>query len=153
MKFVVDRRPGLRSRCFVVKALRNTSISRCFVVAVMLLSWLVVTNHCALAQIQGPNLQHAHCHAAKDDSGSKAPVDGMRECCKAIKANLASQPEIKFEASLLEIQSYALLHALMMPAAMPLPDLLHDHGPPRVISFAESVLQRSLLSHAPPVVA
>jgi hypothetical protein len=134
----------------VAKAIRNSSISRCLVVAVMLLSWLVVTNHCALAQLQGRNLRHAHCHASKGDNGKQAPADGMRECCQAVKANLASQPEIKFELTLLEVQSAVLLQAFLTPAAIPAADFLQDHGPPRVVSFAENVLQRSLLSHAPP---
>lgn len=134
----------------MAKAIRNASISRCFIVAVMLLSWLVVTNHCALAQIHGPNGQHTHCHASKGASDNKAPGDGTRECCKAIKANLASQPELKFELSPLDLPGCVLFQALSMPAVIPVSAFLHDHGPPRVISFAENVLQRSLLSHAPP---
>ncbi|EDY20761.1 hypothetical protein CfE428DRAFT_1958 [Chthoniobacter flavus Ellin428] len=116
----------------------------------MLLSWLVVTNHCALAQLEGRNMRHAHCHASKDDAGKQTPADGMRECCKAIKANLTGKQEIKFELSWIEVQSYALPQTLLAPVAIPASDFLQDHGPPRVVSFAENVLQRSLLSHAPP---
>jgi hypothetical protein len=116
----------------------------------MLFSWLVVTNHCALAQLQGRNLRHAHCHASKDDNGRQAPADGMRECCQAIKANLASKPEIEFQLTLLEVQSCILLQTFLTPTDNPAPEFLQDHGPPRVVSFAENVLQRSLLSHAPP---
>jgi len=116
----------------------------------MLLSWLVVTNHCALAQLEGRNMRHAHCHASKGDTGQQVPGDGMRECCQAIKANLADKPEIKFELSLIEVQSAVLLQTFLAPAVAPAPDFLQDHGPPRVVSFAENVLQRSLLSHAPP---
>ena len=150
VKFLVARRAGLRSRCCVVKAIRNSSISRFFVVAMMLFSWLVVTNHCALAQIQGPNATHVHCHASKDEDGKKTPADGVRECCKSIKANLVDQPEMKFGIAPLEFPAFLFLQALLTPAAIAVPELLHDHGPPGVVSFAENVLQRSLLSHAPP---
>jgi hypothetical protein len=118
-------------------------------VAVMLLSWLVVTNHCALGRMQGGNAGHAHCHAAKNDDGKKAPEDGMRECCRAIKASLSSHGEFKCDASQLPLQIVATpqLYAAPLVEAS---GILLDHGPPRAASFAEIVLQRSLLGHAPP---
>jgi hypothetical protein len=133
--------------------MRISSISRCVVVAVMLLSWLVVTNHCALARMQGLGAEHAHCHAAKDSSGKQAPGDGMRECCRAVKASLSGKAEIHFDASQFQLQSFAILEALCPPVANPALGFFHDHGPPGVSSFAEIVLQRSLLSHAPPTLA
>ncbi|MDR3403744.1 MAG: hypothetical protein P4L99_14695 [Chthoniobacter sp.] len=139
-----------------MKALRASTISRSLVVAVMLFSWLVVTNHCALGMLQsalGASAEHAHCHAAKTDSGKKAPADGMRECCRAIKASLASETVVKFAPAQIQFQSYAILAALLTPVASPAPDVFRDHGPPRASSFAEIVWQRSLLSHAPPILA
>jgi hypothetical protein len=134
----------------VVKSIRNSSITRLLVVAAMLFSWLVVTNHCALAQLQTGNAEHVHCHAAKGDSGKKTPADGMRECCRLIKANLAGKAEIKLDLSLLDLRSSTFLQVLYAPAINSVTEFVHDHGPPRSISFAEIVLQRSLLNHAPP---
>ena len=156
MNFVVERRASLRSPCSVVKAFRASSINRCLVVAVMLLSWLVVTNHCAMGLMQAAlsaKTEHAHCHASTSGDGQKAPADGMRECCRVIKASLADTPEFKFDAAKLQLQAFVILRALVAPVQNPAPAFIHDHGPPRVISFAENVLQRSLLSHAPPTLA
>jgi len=122
----------------------------------MLFSWLVVTNHCALGMVQsalGASAEHAHCHAAKTDSGKKAPADGMRECCRSIKASMASETVVKFDPAQVQLQSYPILAALLTPVASPTPEVFLDHGPPHAGSFAEIVLQRSLLSHAPPLLA
>ena len=119
----------------------------------MLLSWLVITNHCALGRAQGATAGHAHCHSAKNDTGKKAPGDGMRECCRAIKASLTGQTEFKSAVSQFQLQAYAILQLIPSPAVEPAPTIFLDHGPPRAVSFAEMVLQRSLLSHAPPALA
>jgi len=101
----------------------------------------------------GTRGEHAQCHAAKADGEKKAPADGMRECCRSIKASLASETVVKFDPAQIELHSYAVLQALVTPVASPAPDVFRDHGPPHVGSFAEIVLQRSLLSHAPPILA
>ena len=153
MKFVVARHVSLRSPWLVVKALRASLFSRLLVVAVMLLSWLVITNHCALGLMQGAGTEHAHCHAAKSDDGKNAPGDGMRECCRAIKASLASQKECQFAGSQFQPRVYAVVELICAPVEKPVAGFSLDHGPPRAVSFAEIVLQRSLLSHAPPFLA
>ena len=140
----------------MVKALRASCFSRCLLVAVMLLSWLVVTNHCALGFMQAAlsaKGEHAHCHARANDDGQKAPADGMRECCRVIKASLASKTDFQFEAAQLQLHAFLLLDVLCAPEGDSAPAFIHDYGPPRAISFAEAVLQRSLLSHAPPSLA
>jgi hypothetical protein len=137
----------------VVKSLRASSLTRLTVVAVMLLSWLVITNHCALGQMMRATAAHAHCHAAKNDDGKRAPSDGVRECCRAIKASLAGQKECGFDASQFQLHVYAIVGLMSASAVKPAPSIFLDHGPPRAESFAEIVLQRSLPSHAPPVLA
>jgi hypothetical protein len=45
-----------------------------------------------------------------------------------------------------------LLHEMLPEISQPARPLLAlDTGPPEVLSFSESVLQRSILAHAPPV--
>jgi len=123
----------------------------------MLLSWLVVTNHCALGFWQtasGATGEHAHCHGSGTSGDSqKSPKDGMRECCRVIKANLASSTELKAAAPQFHLLAFLLLDVLAAPQENEAATFIHDHGPPRGFSFAESVLQRSLLSHAPPILA
>ena len=136
-----------------MKALRASLFSRLLVVAVTLLSWLVITNHCALGLMQGAGAEHAHCHAAKSDDGKNAPGDGMRECCRAIKASLTAKSSVQFDASQFQLEVYAILPAMSAPTVKPALGIFLDHGPPRAASFAEIVLQQSLLSHAPPALA
>lgn len=122
----------------------------------MLFAWLVVTNHCALGFMQAAlsaKTEHAHCHAGAGDNGQKAPAEGMQECCRVIKASLASETEFHFETAQLQLHAFIILDVLCAPDRDSAPAFIHDHGPPGVVSFAEAVLQRSLLSHAPPALA
>ena len=73
----------------------------------------------------------------------------MRECCRAIKASLPSHAEFKCDAAQLPLQVAAIPQVYAAPL-VEASGIFLDHGPPRVASFAEIVLQRSLLSHAPP---
>ncbi|HEY3900046.1 MAG TPA: hypothetical protein VGM54_15665 [Chthoniobacter sp.] len=137
-----------------MKAFRASQFARSLVAAVMLLSWLVLTNHCALAAILPSATAksiHAHCHAAMHQDGKKSPNQGIRECCQAVKASLTSKIVVKVDASSSALPVSVILAVLAPRADEPAVELLQDHGPPGAISFAEIVLQRSLLSHAPPV--
>jgi hypothetical protein len=125
-------------------------------VAVMMFSWLVVTNHCAmgLMSLAGrTKAVHAHCHASSSDDSKQTPGEGMRECCRTIKASLPSELDVPGAAVQVDTIAYALILSLRAPVAEPAPEFFWDHGPPRGSSFAEIVLQRSLLSHAPPFFA
>ena len=139
-----------------MKAFRAPSITRSLVVALMLLSWFVITNHCALARMlpqKATEGQLPPCHATKPVPGEKAPCKGALQCCQAVKASLSGKAEVKFDTSKFQIQIFAIFQVLAAQIAQPAQELVFDHGPPRAVSFAESVLQRSLLSHAPPFLA
>jgi hypothetical protein len=120
-----------------------------------MISWLIATNHCAFGLMK-PTARagavHAHCHGGKSAPGEETPVDGMRECCKSIHgAPVPENVEAKFDATKSQLQLFALLQLLVPEISeRALSSFVFDHGPPRAVSFAESVLQRSLLSHAPP---
>lgn len=76
----------------------------------------------------------------------------MQQCCKSIHGTLAPEKvEAKFEAAKFQLQLYVLIQ-MLAPALSEraLSSFIFDYGPPQAVSFAESVLQRSLLSHAPP---
>lgn len=119
----------------------------------MLLAWLVMTNHCALASLRAhlsPAEEAPCCQAKNVAPVKKAPCQEQLECCQAVKASLSGKAEAKYDVSKYQVQFYVLLRVLAAQIAPPAPVLVFDHGPPRAESFAESVLQRSLLSHAPP---
>ena len=101
--------------------------------------------------------EHAKCCSGKPaPAKNKQPPSGGRECCKSIHAVPLPDAKglAKFDASLFVIHAFSL-HTVLGSEAAALDALatLHDHGPPRADSFAELVLNRSLLSHAPPFTA
>ena len=73
-------------------------------------------------------------------------------CCKMLRATLAGEANVVKVASqnLVPIQDW-IVAELISAAETPLSPLELDTGPPFAGSFAESVLQRSILAHAPPV--
>jgi hypothetical protein len=136
-----------------VKSFFTTASTRFLVVATMLLAWLVMTNHCALASLQGHQVaadEVTCCHAKNLAPVKEAPCQEQLECCQAVKASLSGKAEAKYDASKYTVQLYLLLRVLAAEFTPPAPVVALDHGPPRAGSFAELVLQRSLLSHAPP---
>jgi hypothetical protein len=136
-----------------VKAFRTPTIRRFLVVAVMLLSWFVITNHCALARMQAQLAVQDEaecCHKSGKASEKEAPCQELVQCCQAVKASLSGKAEVKFDAAKCQIQFLAILQVLAAQSARTAQELVFDHGPPRAVSFAECVLQRSLLNHAPP---
>jgi len=129
--------------------------AQCVVVAIAICSWFAVSNHCAFAAV-----------AAKSDSAqSECPFHSkpanqkqqpsQLQCCKILRAVVFVQTknwardDAKFFDVDLHVEKFAHL-ALSHNTQGPLP---LDTGPPGVRSFAELILQRSLLAHAPPFLA
>ena len=143
-----------------VNFLRCHRPTRALLAVLMLLGWFTATNHCALGLMQkssAAKAEHAKCCSgkpapAKDDQ----PRGETRECCKSIHAVPLPDAKVlaKYDASLFAVHAFALPTVLgSEAAALDAQATLHDHGPPRAESFAELVLNRSLLSHAPPFTA
>lgn len=124
-------------------------------VALAVLGWLAITNHCALAAMEGPaKMPMPACHGSAGDHKSPAKNDhnGEVECCKVLRATLLtlSKKAAAFDHFQFVLQKYVTA-LLPLPAKGQLQSPLElDTGPPVAGSFAESVLQRSLLAHAPP---
>jgi len=131
------------------------SLSRLLCVALMLASWLVLSNHCALGELSAnasASLDHSSCcgnHSGKDSQPVK---DGTRECCKTLRVVVFDSGS---KIAKIDLQSFFFAwETLTLPSwahVRPAINLnLLETGPPRVASFAEMVLQGSLFSHAPP---
>ena len=126
------------------------------VIVVTLLAWFSISNHCTLGSLESAKTAtvRASCHG-DDRAPTKSPTKGEAPpCCKTLRATLAKsdQPVIQnyFTGSLQAWLSVTLV----------LTERLHwrqsfelDTGPPFRESFVESVLQRSILAHAPPTLA
>lgn len=135
-----------------VKLFRQFHFPRPSLVAVLMVAWLVATNHCAMGLMRSASTAkggHAHCHGG--DSKKDQPPGDVRECCKALHVGLpGAKVEAKWDASQFAVQVVALIQIFAEPTEPQPGVMVFDHGPPRALSFAESVLQRSLLGHAPP---
>ena len=128
-------------------------------VALVAVSWLAVSNHCALglAAIEthssdAVSAQAHDCCASEVPGQPKPAKDPATPCCKTLQA-LSVSPVKSFEASV-TISFTGLLACstptITTPRVVPVAYRFLNIGPPGGKTFAESVLQRSLLAHAPP---
>jgi len=122
-------------------------------VVIVICSWIAVSNHCAFAAV-----------AAKTDSvqtecpfhskpAKQKQEPSQLQCCKILRAVVFAQTkswardDAKFSDFSLRVEEFAhLAFSHNAQESLPL-----DTGPPAARSFAELILQRSLLAHAPPV--
>ena len=118
-----------------------------------MLAW----NHCALAEFM-PVAQEAvatsHCHGSSDAPApekKERDCDGSK-CCDALSApSLAfAKSIVSYDASHFVAADYRAFEQSVFGCEYEAPIAEIDTGPPRSDSFAESVLQRSILAHAPP---
>lgn len=107
-------------------------------------------------RIGAASKEHAHClghpHSDSKGNGGDSQRDSPLACCKTLQATpLSSNKILDYEAQLVALQFFikADVRGLDTFAPTRLGEAL-DTGPPFAVSFAESVLQHSLFSHAPP---
>jgi len=129
---------------------------RISIVLTTIVAWLSISNHCAVGALVVAKAQSAmprmHCHGNQSSPSKKSGEQEM-PCCKMLRATLAGEAKIVQVASkdFLPIQRWVVARIIFVDEAQ-----LHratqelDTGPPFAGSFAESVLQRSILAHAPP---
>ncbi len=134
---------------------RSAPIFRSLIAALAMLAWFVASNHCSFAASFETAPQPSECPmhtSAKHLPVKKSGADFL--CCKNLPATaalaakaiakpiyIAAPPEL-FAALVLEIEDGSRENAIVC-----------DTGPPGANNFAESVLQRSILAHAPPFLA
>jgi hypothetical protein len=124
------------------------------VVVVAICSWFAISNHCAFAALATKT--DAVSHGCPFHSKPKEKHSTGAQCCKILRA-IASVPGKSWardDAKLSDADGYYGERALTIECLQTtLVPISLDTGPPDVPSFAELVLQRSLLAHAPPSLA
>ena len=122
-------------------------------VAIAICAWIAVSNHCAFAalaaEIDKPQTECPfHSKPAKQKEQSS-----QVQCCKILRAVVFAKTkdwardDAKFCDGNFPVQARAFVpYSLRVVAPLSL-----DTGPPGAFSFAELILQSSLLAHAPPV--
>ncbi|HEY4271339.1 MAG TPA: hypothetical protein VGM65_04995 [Candidatus Udaeobacter sp.] len=131
------------------------AVTRYAGVAIAICSWIAISNHCALAAVvSGMHKAQTECPFHSKPAKQKKQSSQL-ECCKVLRAVVSAQSKVwardnaNFSDAVLCIKENAPF-ASSFPTLVP---LLLDTGPPGARSFAELILQRSLLAHAPPVLA
>ena len=114
-------------------------------------AWFLAANHCAVASLVPKTAGHEHCAAdTPADEGKPNDCDGLN-CCKSLSAPAVfAKKLVGYDKAFFTPQDY-IVGEFAFPTDQH--DALIselDTGPPPPNSFVESVLQRSLLAHAPP---
>ena len=124
---------------------------RAAIVVVAICSWFAISNHCGFAALATKTDSTGcpfHSKPAKQEKQSTGA-----QCCKILRAvaSVATKSWTRDDAKFSEADHYydecALITAYSQTTLAP---LFLDTGPPGAHSFAELILQRSLLAHAPP---
>jgi hypothetical protein len=126
------------------------------VVAVAICSWFAISNHCAFAALATKtDSVQAGCPFHSKPAKQEQPSTGV-QCCKILRAvaPVATKSWTRDDAKFSEADRYYYEHARITAYSQStLAPLFLDTGPPNARSFAELILQRSLLAHAPPSLA
>jgi hypothetical protein len=135
----------------------SASMARLVTVTVAAVAWFFISNHCVLAELQTAPTAKMSCHRPCCDSQSpaKSKNGNAAECCKTLRATLSGSTKdyAGYDTSSFALQLYFIGPVISVTDSGRTPVLELDTGPPFASTFAESVLQRSILAHAPPVIA
>ena len=125
------------------------------IVAIAICSWVATSNHCAFAAVA------AHIDTGQTDcpfhskAGKQKEPSSQVQCCKILRAVVFTQSKAwerdhaKFSDANFPVETKTSVVCLLRTVA----PLLLDTGPPGALSFAELILQRSILTHGPPFLA
>jgi hypothetical protein len=125
------------------------------IVVVAICAWFAISNHCVFAALATNSTPSRECPFHSKPAKQQKQSTGA-QCCKILRA-VASVPAKSWardDTKLSDADAYRGEHALTIAYSQTtLVPLSLDTGPPGVRSFAELILQRSLLAHAPPSLA
>src|SRR5437867_1760317 len=122
------------------------------VVAIVVCSWIAISNHCAFAAATAKtDSVQTECPFHSKPAKQKQQSSQL-QCCKILRAVVFAQTKswARDDAKFFDVNlcvDYITLNVLSRntQASSSL-----DTGPPGARSFAELILQRSLFAHAPP---
>src|SRR6266481_333831 len=135
---------------------RSASMARLVTVIITAVAWFFISNHCVLAELQDAPKAKTSCHqpCCGGQPPAKSKSESAVECCKTLRVTLsgAAKDFAGYDTSLFALQLYFIGPVISTNDSGPIPVLELDTGPPFVTTFVESVLQRSILAPAPPVI-
>jgi hypothetical protein len=129
--------------------------ARSLIVAITICSWIAVSNHCAFAAVAKEiDKAQAECPFHFKPAKQKEQPSHV-ECCKTLRAVVFAKTKDwgRDDAKFGESNFAGQANTFVPYSSRTVEPLLLDTGPPGIFSFAELILQSSLLAHAPPFVA
>jgi hypothetical protein len=131
------------------------AITRHAGVAIAICSWIAVSNHCAFAAV-ATEIDKAQTECPFHSKPAKQKERSSQvQCCKILRAVVFAKTKdwARNDAKFCDANFPVLAGAFVVCSSRAVAPLLLDTGPPGAFSFAELILQQSLLAHAPPFVA
>ena len=128
---------------------------RCVGVAIAICSWIAVSNHCAFAAV-ATEIDTAQTDCPFHSKPAKQKEQSSQvQCCKVLRAVVFAKTKdwTRNDAKFCDANFPAQAGVFVVCSSRVVAPLLLDTGPPGAFSFAELVLQQSLLAHAPPFLA
>ena len=135
---------------------RNTTsrlLGRIAAVLFVSIAWFALSNHCVIGACAKtvPGAKGCPMHANSSDKTPAQSKDANQQCCKTLRAVIMAKVSAKANTLDFVFKPF-FSDTKLSVVSHPSPCLLTlDTGPPRALSFSESVLQRSIFAHAPPV--
>ena len=127
-------------------------IRQCATVLLTITAWLLLSNHCALGMsgVVESASDVAGCPMHSAPAKEKKPAAKL-PCCKDLRAVTGQAlKSVAAAASQLQGSRDYVTAVFLVPPRLTALILVLETGPPDALSFAESILQRSILAHAPP---
>jgi hypothetical protein len=142
---------------YTVKQRPLTRVLSTTVTVLTVVAWFLAANHCAVAGLIPPLTEastgHEHCGGSSDapaDEEQPNDCDGLK-CCKSLSAPASfAKKLVGYDKAFYTPKDYVVSKIVFAPEQHEASISELDTGPPPAHCFAESVLQRSLLAHAPP---
>jgi hypothetical protein len=124
-------------------------------VAIAICSWIAISNHCAFAAMATRDASGLAACPFHSKPEKQKEQSSQVQCCKILRAvaPTIAKSWTRSDSVFSDIDFPFEYHRLLADFRDALAPLLLDTGPPGAHSFAELILQHSLLAHAPPTVA
>jgi hypothetical protein len=131
------------------------AIIRCAGVVIAICSWVAVSNHCAFAAVATEIDKTRAACPFHSKPAKQTEQSSQVQCCKVLRALVFANTKnwARNDAKFCEANFPVQACACIVPSSRALAPSLLDTGPPGAFSFAELILQSSLLAHAPPLAA
>ena len=133
-------------------------ILRCFVVLASIAAWFVASNHCVLAAptvaLKASVSSQCPMHSQKEHPPQPQKGNGCGDlpCCKNLQATTPTAAKMVERPVWVGALQPFFPHVIDVAEIQPQQfSAIFDTGPPGENSFVQSVLQQSILAHAPPV--